>query len=68
MSLIFPSSSSSYFFSSGSLSSGTPPRKMMSLYNLYEVTNPIDDDVTFSWKGRRLIIVVAQCILSSSSF
>jgi len=37
------------FFSSGSSSHGSshsPPRKMRSLDDLYEVTNPIDDNVT----------------------
>jgi len=34
------------FSSSKSSNSGTPPRKMRSLDNLYEVTNHIDNDVT----------------------
>jgi len=38
------SSSSSWSSSSGSPPS--PPRKTMSLYDLYEETNPIDDDLT----------------------
>jgi len=42
--------------SSGSSSNGnplSPPRKMMSLDDLYKVTNPVDDDVT-------LYCIVAQ--------
>jgi len=34
------------YSSHGSSSSYTPSRKMRSLGNLYEVTNPINDDVT----------------------
>ena len=37
------------FFSNGSSSNGSPPsppRKMRNFYDLYEVTNPIDDNVT----------------------
>jgi len=36
-------SSTSPFFFSGISSSGTRPRKMMSLEDLYKVTNTIDD-------------------------
>jgi len=39
-------SSSSYSESSSNGTPQSPPRKMMSLDDLYEVTNPIDDDVT----------------------
>jgi hypothetical protein len=45
------SSTSSFFFSSESSSSGTPispSRKMRSLDDLYEVTNPINNDVTIT--------------------
>ena len=38
-----------FFFSNGSSSSGnpsSPPKRMGSLDELYEVTTPIDDDVT----------------------